>query len=126
MARRVHTSTALQDRCKIAARCGVLRREQGLALGVRTATETSRTLRCTCGPALASAASAVGSALSLASASTRCRRPSCRKTWVWKLGLSEYVLERMDLLTNLDIACVVCVKTPVPYRSPAGPHGDLH
>ena len=38
MARRVHTSTALQDRCKIAARCGVLRREQGLALGVRTAT----------------------------------------------------------------------------------------
>ena len=78
MARRVHTSTALQDRCKIAARCRVLRREQGLALGVRTATGTSRTLGRTSGPALASAVSAVGSALSLASASTRCAVPTAK------------------------------------------------
>jgi hypothetical protein len=40
-------------------------------LGVRTATETSRTLSRTCGPALTSTASTVGNALSLASASTR-------------------------------------------------------
>ena len=58
LTRRVHTSTALRDGCKMAARCVRRSRELGRAMGVRTAAQKLRTLSACTRPALAPSAAA--------------------------------------------------------------------